>query len=69
MNFKEWVKYIQTASYNGARMVSSMYYVSKNICSFELTQSVSPKICDYATLITQAGYEEKVKNQKKHILN
>ena len=26
-----------------------------------------PKICDYATQHAEAGYEEKVKNQKKHI--
>ena len=26
-----------------------------------------PKICDYATQHVEAGFEEKVKNQKKHI--
>ena len=26
-----------------------------------------PKICDYAIQQAEAGYEEKVKNQKKHI--
>ena len=28
---------------------------------------MSPKICDYATQHAEAGYEEKVKSQKKHI--